>query len=194
MRFVRCKTTSGYEAMILTPEQAYAIVCNLREPERTLTLLAAGTGLRISECLGLQWQDVNFADGMIHVRRTWTCGQVGLPKSKASKGPVPPHPLLADFMLHWKQKTTYSQAGDWAFPSTRLNGNQPRVANKIICGQRPSKQAFFHRTWTITADSWMTTRDDSVFIICATASRHFSSGSKPIQRLCKLCFATATSS
>jgi hypothetical protein len=30
---------SGYEAMILTPEQAYAIVCNLREPERTLTLL-----------------------------------------------------------------------------------------------------------------------------------------------------------
>jgi hypothetical protein len=53
MRFVRCKTTSGYEAMILTPEQAYAIVCNLREPERTLTLLAAGTGLRISEMLGL---------------------------------------------------------------------------------------------------------------------------------------------
>ena len=73
--------------MILTPEQAYAIVCNLREPERTLTLLAAGTGLRISECLGLQWHDVTFADGMIHVRRTWTWGQVGLPKSKASKGP-----------------------------------------------------------------------------------------------------------
>src|SRR5438034_5712259 len=87
MRFVRCKTTSGYEAMILTPEQAYAIVCNLRDPERTLTLLAAGTGLRISECLGLQRQDVNFADAMIHVRRTCTCGQVGLPTSKASKGP-----------------------------------------------------------------------------------------------------------
>ena len=132
MRFVRCKTTSGYEAMILTPEQAYAIVCNLRDPERTLTLLAAGTGLRISECLGLQWHDVNFADGMIHVRRTWTCGRVGLPKSKASKGPVPLHPLLAQFMLLWKQKTTYSQAGDWVFPSTRLNGKQPRVANMLV--------------------------------------------------------------
>jgi integrase len=132
MRFVRCKTTSGYEAMILTPEQAYAIVCNLREPERTLTLLAAGTGLRISECLGLQWQDVNFADGMIHVRRTWTCGQVGLPKSKASKGPVPLHPLLAEFMLVWKQKTMYSQAIDWVFPSNRLDGKQPRVANMLV--------------------------------------------------------------
>ena len=55
MRFVRCKTTSEYEAMILSPEQAYAVLLNLQEPERTLTLLAAGTGLRISECLGLQW-------------------------------------------------------------------------------------------------------------------------------------------
>jgi len=63
----------------------------------------------------LQWLDVNFADGMIHVRRTWTCGKVGLPKSKESKGPVPLYPLLADFMRLWKQKTTYSQAGDWVF-------------------------------------------------------------------------------
>ena len=51
MRFVRCKTTSSYEAMIITPGQAYAIVRNLQDPERTLTLSAAGTGLRISECL-----------------------------------------------------------------------------------------------------------------------------------------------
>jgi hypothetical protein len=26
MRFVRCKTTSEYEAMILNPEQAYAVL------------------------------------------------------------------------------------------------------------------------------------------------------------------------
>jgi integrase len=109
MRFVRCKTTSEYEAMILTPEQSYAVLLNLREPERTLTLLAAGTGLRISECLGLQWQDVSFAEAVIHVRRTWTCGQVGLPKSKASKSAVPLHPLLAEFMLRWREQTPYSR-------------------------------------------------------------------------------------
>jgi integrase len=132
MRFVRCRTTSGYEAMILTPEQAYAVLLNLQEPERTLTLLASGTGLRISECLGLQWQDVSFANAMIHVRRTWTCGKVGLPKSKASKGPVPLHPLLADFMRLWKQKTPYSQPSDWVFPSVRLEGKKPRVANMLV--------------------------------------------------------------
>jgi integrase len=132
MRFVRCKTTSEYEAMILTPEQAYAVLLNLREPERTLTLLAAGTGLRISECLGLQWQDVSFAEAVIHVRRTWTCGNVGWPKSKASKGPVPLHPLLAEFMFRWKRKTPYSQPGDWVFPSFRLKGQKPRVANMLV--------------------------------------------------------------
>ena len=132
MRFVRCKTTSEYEAMILTPEQAYAVLLNLREPERTLTLLATGTGLRISECLGLQWQDVSFAEAVIQVRRTWTCGKVGWPKSKASKGPVPLHPLLAEFMFRWKHKTPYSQPGDWVFPSFKLKGQQPRVANMLV--------------------------------------------------------------
>ncbi len=132
MRFVRCKTTSEYEAMILTPEQAYAVLLNLREPERTLTLLAAGTGLRISECLGLQWQDVSFAEAIIQVRRTWTCGKVGWPKSKASKGPVPLHPLLAEFMFRWKRKTLYAQPGDWVFPSFKLKGQQPRVANMLV--------------------------------------------------------------
>jgi integrase len=132
MRFVRCKTTSEYEAMILTPEQAYAVLLNLQEPERTLTLLAASTGLPISECLGLQWQDVSFAEAVIQVRRTWTCGQVGWPKSKASKGSLPLHPLLAEFMFRWKCKTPYSQPGDWVFPSLKLKGRQPRVANMLV--------------------------------------------------------------
>jgi hypothetical protein len=34
MRFVRCKTTSGYEAMILTPKQAFDVLMHLQEPER----------------------------------------------------------------------------------------------------------------------------------------------------------------
>jgi integrase len=68
------------------------VLMQLEEPERTLTLLAASTGLRISECLGLQWQNVSFDESLIYVRRTWTCGKVGVPKSKASHAPVPLHP------------------------------------------------------------------------------------------------------
>jgi integrase len=45
---------------------------------------------------------------------------------------VPLHPLLAEFMLKWKQKTPYSQPGDWVFPSSRLEGKRPRVANMLV--------------------------------------------------------------
>jgi len=132
MHFVRCKTTSSYEAMILTPKQAFDVLMHLHEPERTLTLLACATGLRISECLGLQWHDVNFEQSQIHVRRTWTCGQVGLPKSMASHAPVPLHPLLAEFLRTWKDATLYSQPGDWVFASFKCKGKQPRVANMLV--------------------------------------------------------------
>lgn len=132
LRFVRCKTTSGYEAVILSPEQAFAVLVDLPEPERTLTLLAASTGLRISECLGLQWQDLNFDKSLIHVRRTWTCGKIGAPKSRASQAPVPMHLLLAEFMRTWQRQTPYSQPQDWLFPSLKLRGRKPRAANMLV--------------------------------------------------------------
>jgi integrase len=60
MKFVRVKTQSEYEAKIITPEQCFKILMAMPQPERTLTLLIAATGLRISECLGLQWADVDY--------------------------------------------------------------------------------------------------------------------------------------
>src|SRR6266702_5679679 len=84
MKWVRCKTTSDYEPIILTPEQAFALVYSFPLLERTLTLLAAATGLRISECLGLQWQDLEFPNRQIHVRQTLLYRQIGKPKTKAS--------------------------------------------------------------------------------------------------------------
>src|SRR5580704_2023613 len=55
------------------------------QPERTLTLLIAATGLRISECLGLQWAGVDYDSQQVFVRRSWTGGKVGKSKSAASK-------------------------------------------------------------------------------------------------------------
>ena len=38
--------------------------------ESSLTVLAASTGLRVSECLGLQWQDIDIADLQMRYFRT----------------------------------------------------------------------------------------------------------------------------
>lgn len=53
LKFVRVKTQSEYEAKVITPEQCFEILMAMPQVERTLTLLIAATGLRVSECLGL---------------------------------------------------------------------------------------------------------------------------------------------
>src|SRR4029077_12694146 len=99
-------------AEAIQPEQAFAILELLPQPERTLTLLIAATGLRISECLGLRWDDVDFAGQQIHVRRKWTGGQVGDPKTETSAGVVPLHPVLGGYMKEWHRQTIYAQPTD----------------------------------------------------------------------------------
>lgn len=84
------------------------------------------------EALGLQWQDMGFEESLIRVRRTWAWGKAESPKNKASKAPVPMHPLLAQFIEGWKCETPYSGSGDWVFPSFKLKGKQPRTANVLV--------------------------------------------------------------
>jgi integrase len=132
MKFVRVKTQSEYEAKIITPDQCFKILMLMPQPERTLTLLIAATGLRISECLGLQWLDVDYESQQIFIRRSWTGGKVGKPKTASSKAPVPMVPLLAGFIRQWQEQTPYGQLTDWVFASTRLKGKRPRVANMLV--------------------------------------------------------------
>jgi integrase len=94
-------------------------------------MLIAATGLRISEGLGLRWADIDYDSQQIFIRRSWT-GNVGKPKSAASKAPVPMVPLLAGFIRQWQKETTYGRATDWVFASTRLKGKRPRVANMLV--------------------------------------------------------------
>lgn len=131
---VNCKLLEGEretEPLILSPQQAFQMAISFPILERTLTLVTAATGLRISECLALQWQDVDFAGQKIEVRRTWLNGEVGKPKSRASAKPVPMTPLLAEFIREWQQETPYRTPVDWVFPSFKLRGKKPRAGSMM---------------------------------------------------------------
>jgi integrase len=54
-----------------------------------LFLTAAMTGLRQGELLALRWQDVDWPGGVIRVRRSYTRGRFGTPKSRRSSRAVP---------------------------------------------------------------------------------------------------------
>ena len=128
MNWVSQRTTSDYRAIVMTPKQAFEVLLNIPEPRRTLTLSDAATALRVSELLGLMWMDLDFHGLVIYVRRAYVWGRFKEPKSKASKAPVPMHPLLAGFLLAWHERTTFAKDSDLVFPSIKLKGKKPLVS------------------------------------------------------------------
>ena len=124
------------------------------QPERTLTLLVCSTGLRISEALGLKWEDIDCAHSRINIVRACSGGVVSKPKTKASKAPVPLHPILEAFLRAWQNENMYSAPGHWVFASTRRKGKQPRVANgwsRITFVPQPLKRELCSRE----AEIWL---------------------------------------
>jgi integrase len=65
-----------------------------------MVFLAAATGLRVSELLGMKWQDVRFDVLEIHLSRAIVDGVVGDMKTEASRKPVPLDSGLAEVLLN----------------------------------------------------------------------------------------------
>ncbi len=89
----------------------------LTEPSRVLMAVAAYTGLRRGEIVGLQWEDY---DGVtIHVRRNICFGERGemtveLPKTESSEAAVPVIKPLRHILNAWKAKAEITD-GCWIF-------------------------------------------------------------------------------
>jgi integrase len=88
---------------------------------RPMIATALYSGLRISELLGLIWDDIDFAAGVIHVRaqlsrahRDNPAGRVA-PKTPASVRDVPLVAQLARLLAAHKQASPFVVANDWVF-------------------------------------------------------------------------------
>jgi integrase len=57
--------------------------------DHTLYTVAAMTGLRQGELVALRWRDVDWTAGVVRVRRNYTRGEWGTPKSRRSSRAVP---------------------------------------------------------------------------------------------------------
>ena len=71
----------------LTGEQLGQLEARLAGQDRTIFRLLSRTGLRAGELFGLQWQDVN-SNQTVSIQRTFSKGEIGPPKTKASAKPV----------------------------------------------------------------------------------------------------------
>ena len=109
----------------LTVQEFQKFIHHLEEPFLTMALLCCCLGLRISECLGLKWADVDWINGKLTVERGIVCQQVGDVKTAESRKKLAISPELLDAVKTWKQATQFSAGEDWMFASPAQVGRLP---------------------------------------------------------------------
>lgn len=120
MKWVSATTVSEYEAVSLSPEESFAILEGIKDPlARVLVIMVAATAIRIGEALGLMWSDIDWKKLKIHIRRDWVDGELGPPKSRASRAAVEMHETVAILLQSWRKQTPYNKDSDFLFPSFR---------------------------------------------------------------------------
>src|SRR5436853_105690 len=91
------------------------------------TILAM-TGMRAGEMLGLQWDDIDFAAGCIHIRRSAWYGKIQTTKSKSSTAPVHLPESLAATLRAYRERWKPNPQG---FLFVTRN-NRPPSSNKVV--------------------------------------------------------------
>lgn len=132
VRWVEQSAKSSYKPVVVDPATAAKIFAALSGAEQALVILVAATGIRISEAMGLQWEDIDYQNKQINLRRVWVkYTVVERLKTDDSEAPVPLTDLLADCLRGWQRETMYGRPNDWVFASTRSGGRKPRSSSVL---------------------------------------------------------------
>jgi len=105
-------------------EEIARLLANCLPAYRVLVAAAIYTGMRLSELLGLTWDDVDFNRGVIHMRAQLSRSHIGsparrvAPKTPAAVRQIPLTPQLAGLLRDRRLAAMGSAGGDWVF-STR---------------------------------------------------------------------------
>lgn len=83
--------------------------------EYALYTVAAMTGLRQGELVALRWRDIDWTAGVVRVRRTFSRGEWGTPKSRRSSRAVPLADRAARELEHHFQRSAYKADDETVF-------------------------------------------------------------------------------
>lgn len=90
-----------------------------------MVFVAAATGLRRGEFIGLKWADIDFEAGKIRQCRSVVNQNVGKLKTVASGKPVALDPDLSIALANLQAASPFNQPGDWVFASPASGGKKP---------------------------------------------------------------------
>jgi integrase len=119
---------------VLTPPEFCELLAHLREPYRTMVLMAGCLGLRASEIVGLQWGDFDLDAATLLVQRGVVHGRVDTVKTEYSRDVVPIAPELAERLVCYRNTNCYPTKEGWLFanPATERPFHQEEVQKRHI--------------------------------------------------------------
>ena len=120
----------------LTIEQAQKFLSNLPQPFHEIALLCLLLGLRISECLALQWADVDWLQLRLSIDRSVVNQTVEDVKTVESRRNMPLDSSLIDVLKAWKRPPSFQ---------LRATGCSLRLLNSGGCLGRTTRSCAFTR-------------------------------------------------
>ncbi len=129
---VRQSAMRHTEPDILDAGELAGLLAALPDPFRSMVFVAAGTGLRRGEMIGLQWADVDFEAGIIQPRRSIVNQHVGNLKTVASGKPVAMDPNLSRTLANLKANSPFNRPEDWVFASPASAGKKPYWPDMVL--------------------------------------------------------------
>lgn len=109
----------------LTVEEFRALLSKLSEPLAMIAVLCVCLGLRISEALGLLWDDVDWSNSRLRVERGVVAQVVAEVKTPASARLLFLPPPLKDRLQSFHRACAYRKPSDWIFASPVRGGLKP---------------------------------------------------------------------
>jgi integrase len=114
------------EPIVLTMAEFRRLLAEIKcEPHRTMVLVAACLGLRISEVLGLRWQDLDWIRGEVKIRRGVVNGVTDDTKTPASKQQLPFDAAVISALKSWRLQASFAAESDYVFASPFALGKKP---------------------------------------------------------------------
>jgi integrase len=106
------------EMSILRPDQIRALLTAAGEQkDKVLFMTAVLTGMREGELLGLKWDDFDWVNRQVQVRRTYNHGHFYEPKTKTSRRKIDLAPELIRALKRWKLACPRGEL-DLVFPTS----------------------------------------------------------------------------
>lgn len=122
---IRGASKRQHQPQTLMPTEFRSLCRHLAEPFRTMVVIQACLGLRVSELLALRWHNVDWNGLRINVECSMVAQHLAPTKTEGSRKVMSLDASLAATLSLWRRTTEFSAESDWIFASPVKLGRLP---------------------------------------------------------------------